>query len=279
MNSLLFSTLKRAFKSQNFDERELKKLKARVNPIIAEQIDYVTQNVEKIVGLDYEKFQTINDSAEYKDELVITFLLFIGKYIHIEKLAHTFIKPYSDSIYYWLCLYKCVIHSVISLLYDKKFTTNDMLLLDETILLFNDGQPDAIRRFMTSIKIIKSKQPVEAETNYIHNRKLTADQYGPFYWRMLHFMAEAFDVRTGFEEEKALWRDFILLALSKTLRCSICSEHYKRMITKYSESLKNSTNYSKVWFDLHNDVNLELGKPSYTETQYEQDKIIMQKIL
>lgn len=279
MNLESFSILKQAFKSQKFDEKELKDIKRHVDPIIAEHIDYVTQNVDKIVGLDYKKFLTIKNTLEYKDEVVITFLLFIGKYINFEKLSHTFVKPFSDSIYYWLSLYKCVIYVIISLMYNKKFTVNDMLLLDQTILMFNEGHPDAIRQFMISIQVLKTNKPFEAEINYIHNRKLSADQYGPFYWRTLHFMAEAYDLRSGFNEEKKLWKEFVLYALHRTLRCSICSDHYKKMVNKYRKELNESNCYSKVWFDLHNDVNIEVGKQPYSEKEFDDDKTIMQKLL
>lgn len=279
MNPEVFSTLKKAFKYQQYDEGKLKQIKTSATPIIAEQIDYITSNVPQTVEFEYQKFQSLRDCPEYKDELVITFLLYIGKQFNFEKLIHTFAKPFTNCIYNWLFLYKTVIYVVISLMYNKKWSVHEILDLDKTMLLLNEGHPESLRQLMGTLQVLSSDKKYEAETNYMDIRKWSSVQYGPFYWKMLHFMAEALELRKNLKLEKGLWKDFTLYQLHRTLRCIFCIEHYNHLVSKHEKSLKDSTNYPNLWFDIHNEVNELLKKMPYSKVDFERDRIIMRKLL
>lgn len=278
MNRETFSIIKKALHFGEYDLDKLKLLKSQVEPVVAEQIELITEK-GKNVKFDYKKFLSIEPSPEYKDELVITFLLFVGKTLNIQKLIHMFHKPFSNCIYNWICVYKMCIYSVLSLMYDKKFTVSDMLELEKAVLLLNNGHSEALRQFMKHLNVLSKDVIYESEKNYILFRYLDNTMFGPFVWRMMHFMAEAVVMRKKYSIETQLWMDFTLFQLDITFPCFMCSEHYRSLVQKYSEELKDVNDYPKTWFKLHNDVNVQINNRNYSEVDFERDRKVMQKML
>ena len=276
MNEATFLELKKVFKYNELDKNKLMQIKFQVEPVYADHIDIMMEKTEYI-GLNFKKFTAIENVT--KDELVITFLLFVCKHFNNIKIYHTFITPYSNMVYDWMFLYKYTIYSVLSLIYNKKFTTADYISLDETILLLNKGYPDALRLLMKKLNLLSQDVKYEAEEDFKHNTNYHAQIYGPFVWRFLHFMAEAMDLRKNFDTEKQIWKEFTLYHLQRTLKCTICINHYKTLTLKYNERLKSSSNLPDTWYILHNDVNELLEKPKYNISDFKRDREVMQKML
>lgn len=277
MNVETFSIFKRALLSNEYDLNTLKQIKTHVEPLFAKEIDLLTEG-KKEVRFNYKHFLTIKDCPEYKDELVITFLLFIGKEVGVQKLIHMVLKPFGNNIYNWMIMYKVLIYTVLSLIYNKKFTNNDMLELDQTVLLLSDGHVGALRQFMKKLNILNEDVVYDAETHFIDFRKLDNEMFGPFIWRMIHFMAEAVSMRkNAFEDETKLWIEFTEFLLHRTLPCYFCAEHYKEVKKKHD--IGDVKNYSEIWYKLHNDVNLKLKNQIYPQMDFERDRKLMQKLL
>lgn len=276
MNEATFLELKNAFQHNELNVNKLMKIKFQIEPLYADYLDYIMHN-SKEIGFDHKRFSNVKNVN--KDELVITFLLFICKHFNFIKMSHTFAKPYSNMIYDWMFLYKYVIYSVLALVYNKQLTTLDYLSIDETMLLLNKGHPDAIRMLMKKLNLLSQDIMYEAEMDFKNNLKYDAQIYGPFVWRFLHLMAEAMDLRKNFNVEKQIWKEFTLYHLKRLLRCSICYHHYETLTMKYNEQLKSFSNLPDTWYNLHNDVNESLGKPKYSMVEFNLDREVMQKML
>ncbi len=83
--------------------------------------------------------------------------------------------------------------------------------------------------------------------------------WGPPLWEFLHILSISYpDKPTKFYIDKH--RDF-LLNLGYILPCPICGEHYFDYMSheKIEMALKSKSNYMKLIFDLHNNVN-EINK-------------------
>jgi hypothetical protein len=95
-------------------------------------------------------------------------------------------------------------------------------------------------------------------------------EWGPIFWNLLHILAE----RSGGVgmigvrgDEKRAWNK-VVSELPKTLPCEDCRKHLASYLVKnpfkipdnYAEMKK----YIKLWFyNLHEDVNKRLNKPSF----------------
>lgn len=282
MNNETFKILKRAHKNIA-DEHELKRIKNIMpNPLMTNQINILLQNININENFEYfvNKFSKIENNPMYKDELIITYLLFIGKILNNTLLIHTFYTPQSQTIFYWISLYKHIVFSIITLMYNKKFTDENWLDLDIMVNQLNEGYSDSIRKFLNKLQVLSiPNEPLEIETKYPELIIITADKFGPFYWRILHFMAEAIHLRKNVSMAKFIWKEFTVYSLHRTLYCSICKEHYKSVAEKYKNELQNSSDYPKLWFNIHNYVNKNIQKTEYSESEFEKDRSIMQNLL
>jgi hypothetical protein len=99
--------------------------------------------------------------------------------------------------------------------------------------------------------------------------------WGPAAWKFLHTATFAYggdDGNASKEEQDAARKLFESLQLM--LPCKDCCNHYCNAIKERPLShkvLKNRENLSRWLVDLHNDVNVRLGKPIFT---YEQAQAI-----
>lgn len=282
MDSRTFKILKRAHKSY-INEQELQKIKVLMpNPLMTDRINVILNNFNyntKFTEIA-SKFSKLENSSLYKEDLVITYLLFLGKIMNQTFLIHTFHAPQSQNIFNWIILYKNVVYFVITLLFNKKFTDEDWLYLDIMIYSLNEGYVDSVRNFLKKLKIVTSNNLVDLEKKYNEMILITSDDFGPFYWRIIHFMAEAIQSRKYGTLAKSLWREFTIYSLHRTLICSICQEHYKTVVKKYKNELENTnTNYANLWFNIHNFVNATLNKPEYSLEEFQKDQSIIQNLL
>lgn len=284
MNRQTFKVLKEAHKN-NVNPEELRRIKwSEQTPLITNHVNLFLNNTNRNVNVKFSnivsKFSSLENTSAYKDELVITYLLFLGKILNNTLLSHMFFVPQSQSIFNWILLYKRVVYSIITLIYNKRFTDEDWLYLDDMVYQLNEGSSNSVRTFLKQIRVLSiSNEPVEMETKYADLLYITSDDFGPFYWRMLHFMAEAINLRKNAVLAKSIWKEFTIYSLHRTLLCSLCQNHYKNVVEKYSNELQNTSNYSNLWFDIHNYVNKFLNKFEYSKSEFEKDQSIMQNLL
>lgn len=148
MDRQTYKILKQAHRN-NRDGLKKINLSSLPNPLMKDRVNLLLRNVNintKFSDLAL-KFSSIENSPAYKDELVITFLVFLGKILNNSLLLHVFHVPQSQSIFNWISMYKRITYSIITLLYNKKFTDEDFLAVDDMIYNLNEGYCDSIRHF------------------------------------------------------------------------------------------------------------------------------------
>lgn len=284
MDRQMYKILKQAHRN-NGNEQELKKIKLSLlpNPLMVDRVNLLLGNINVNVKFSdlARKFSNLENSPAYKDELIVTYLLFLAKILNNSLLLHVFYVPQSQNIFNWILLYKRITYSIITLLYNKKFTDEDFFNMDIMVHRLNEGYFQAVRQFLNRMKLLTiSEEQLEIEKKYSELIVITSDDFGPFYWRILHFMAEAINIRKHSTLAKTIWKEFVLYSLHRTLLCSICKEHYKTVAEKFKQELQNSSiDYAKLWFDIHNHVNKSLNKTEYTREEFEKDQSIMKNLL
>lgn len=283
MDKETYSLIKRAHKN-NVDEHKLKKIKIDI-PVIENRVKLLLGEVNKSTdpfAKVRKKFSKIERNHTYKDELVITYLLFLGKILNIKFLAHTFQIPQSQSIFHWIYLYKKIVYSTIVLLYNKKFTDDDWIHLDDMVYNLNQGHYKSVRHYLEQMKILTIPKDYTIDMEEIYDEILTvsAEDFGPCYWQMIHWMAEAILLRKNADYAKNIWKEFTIHLLDRTLMCSICIHHYKTLIIeKHKNELANFTDYVNLWFNIHNQVNKLLNKLEYPKSEFEKDQQIIRELL
>lgn len=106
------------------------------------------------------------------------------------------------------------------------------------------------------------------------------DEWGPKIWLLIHTLS----LRSGKQENPLTQRDEItawiqiIKKTGKILPCPDCKGHYTNWLGQYNDSLKQlntltydaQINYIRKWFyDLHNDINLRLGKNTISYSDFE----------
>ena len=91
--------------------------------------------------------------------------------------------------------------------------------------------------------------------------------WGPFLWHTIHIAALGYSQEPNYTEKKAM-KEF-LESLQILIPCPICREHYTSHMTKLpvTASLDSRKDLFRWTIELHNDVNVMLGKRRYTETE------------
>lgn len=279
MDSETYTAVKRAIKTSSLEP--LKKIRMDNIPLLEEQIGVLKSDIQWESLPKFERFLKVENSKSYRDELVFTFLLFTAKTMNRSKLHHIFVSPYSEMVYNWMLMYKYTVYSVVTLIYRKRWMDRELFFLDEMVLDTNQGRNDCLRLFLEKIKLIETGSTTlfDCEKYYKYNWFMGPEVYGPFYWQMLHLMAEAFHVREGEKFAKELWRQFTVYSMHRTLRCPVCKYHYESMLVKRKDELLKNQHYAKLWFDIHNEVNVMLKKEEYSESQFEEDRKIRKAML
>jgi hypothetical protein len=88
--------------------------------------------------------------------------------------------------------------------------------------------------------------------------------WGPFFWMTIHIVALGYPSKPSYTEKRSAKQFFESLA--NLIPCPVCREHYKKHITKtpISTYLDSKKDLFKWTVDLHNAVNMSLGKPMWT---------------
>lgn len=283
MDKETYKLIKRAHKNV-INEQKLKKIKLEI-PVIENRVKLILGEINRdqdhFVNVR-KKFSKIERKPSYKDELVITYFLILGKILNSHYLMHTFSVPQSQSIFHWTSLYKKLLYSVIALLYNKKFTDEDWILLDDMIYNLKLGHVDSVRNFLNQLKIltISKDYSIDMEVKYNDIFTISSDDFGACYWQIIHFMAEAIHLRKNADLAKQIWKEFTIHLLDRTLMCAICRNHYKEMVVeKYKDEMLTSSDYVLLWFNIHNQVNKLINKMEYPKSEFEKDRQIIRELL
>ena len=88
--------------------------------------------------------------------------------------------------------------------------------------------------------------------------------WGPFFWMTIHIVALGYPAKPSYTEKRSAKQFYESLA--NLIPCPVCREHYKQHITKLpiTPHLDNKKDLFKWTVDLHNSVNVSLGKPQWT---------------
>ena len=88
---------------------------------------------------------------------------------------------------------------------------------------------------------------------------LSPKLWGAKAWHLIHSGALTYPLHPT-ENDKTEYRIFYE-SLSNVLPCAACASHYKDKLEKMPINLSSRQNLFKWTVDLHNDVNIHLGKP------------------
>ena len=91
--------------------------------------------------------------------------------------------------------------------------------------------------------------------------------WGPFYWHTIHITALGYPTEPTYSDKKAAKEFFESLQI--LIPCPTCRKHYSSHMAKMpiAASLDNRKDLFAWTVDLHNEVNVMLGKRKYTQTE------------
>lgn len=91
--------------------------------------------------------------------------------------------------------------------------------------------------------------------------------WGPFFWHTIHIAALGYPAEPTYSDKKAM-REFFE-SLQTIIPCPICRTHYVSHLAKMpiTPSLDSRKDIFRWSVELHNEVNVMLGKRKYTETE------------
>jgi len=89
--------------------------------------------------------------------------------------------------------------------------------------------------------------------------------WGPIFWHTIHVTALSYPSEPSYAQKRAA-KDFYE-SLSQLIPCPVCREHYQKHLQKMpiSPHLDRREDLFRWTVDLHNEVNVMLGKPKVTE--------------
>lgn len=281
----------------NVNLKDLLEARAQeTDPFYHNVIDLMLEKKHIIVNWNIdiftEKFRA-SSPREQLDETVFAFLLRIVVINKEERYLRIFKKPESfEGLMAWESILRRLILCSFALLYNVRWTAESIFTyLEPTVIeLLSGGQAFVLRKLMKSLNIpLARESPYQAELHFEKLNLLHVGQYSSFYWRYLHWMAEAYQMRTDTEMlfYKNLWLELLNGSLYRTLRCGICMYHFRNMLNELKPQLMDpKSNFPKLWVTIHNRVHALrreqyplLKEPDYTESEYKDDRDFMLQAL
>lgn len=143
-----------------------------------------------------------------------------------------------------------------------------MFLLDNTILdLIHEGRAGALRDLFKNLDVPLARRDLtDAERHSDRLVFLHVGQFGSFFWRMIHWMGEAVNVKKEQDDPDVklairIWKNFALESMYRLLRCSICMMHLRMLTQELKSQLMDETvDYARLWYNIHNRVNSDTFK-------------------
>lgn len=100
------------------------------------------------------------------------------------------------------------------------------------------------------------------------NIRMPPDVWGPIFWHAMHIVSLAYPAQPS-PADKAGAKAFFE-SLVHVLPCPVCREHYREKIAKTPvDGALNNKGELILWvWEIHNDVNTMLGKPTITVDEF-----------
>lgn len=282
----------------NVDRKALEAARAREeDPFFRNIIDLTLEKTTVRINWDVrpftDGFRTGASPRERLDETFVTFVLRLVALHKEEQYMRAFRKPGSfDALMAWEALLRETLLCSLALLYGVRWTVEAVFeFLEPAVLRLLGGDPFALRELMTSVGARPVREtPHLAEVEFGRLNFMHVGQYSSMYWRYLHWMAEAFDLRSGdpgMAFYRRRWLELLQGPLYRTLRCGVCMYHFKNMLVESRAQLAASdVDLSRLVFEWHNRVHALrreqypfLQEPDYDESDFGADRQFMREAL
>lgn len=263
------------------------------DPFYQNLIDLVIENNAPHVEWNTRPFNSDFLSGSPRKKLDETFLAFVLRIVAIikeESYVRTFKKPESHQpLIAWIAILRNLLICSLGLLYNVRWTTESIMNhLEPAIMkMFSEGDAFVLRRLMKDLGVeLAQEEPYPAEQQVQKLNFLQIQQFGSFFWRFMHWMAEADATRTDKDADlyKLGWRQLLIGPLYRTLRCGICMHHFRKMLD--DANLLTVEDLPKAFFEMHNKTHQfrrealkYLQEPNYTEAEYANDSEFMRRAL
>jgi len=92
--------------------------------------------------------------------------------------------------------------------------------------------------------------------------------WGPLFWKTMHIVSLGYSPTPTSEEKEGIAHFYESLATA--IPCPICKHHYAHFLKELPvrDAVQSRDALIEWVFDIHNKVNVELGKPEFTWEQY-----------
>ena len=92
--------------------------------------------------------------------------------------------------------------------------------------------------------------------------------WGPLFWKTMHIVSLGYSASPTPEEQEGMVAFYESLAIA--IPCPICKHHYSHFLKEMPvrNAVQNRDALIEWVFEIHNKVNGELGKPTFTWEQY-----------
>ena len=90
---------------------------------------------------------------------------------------------------------------------------------------------------------------------------LTKEELGRHSWALIHSIGASFPLEPNEKEREALKK--FVESLSVIYPCKVCRDHFAKMLQNKIIPTKNRNTISKFFCNIHNEVNLRLGKENF----------------
>jgi len=90
--------------------------------------------------------------------------------------------------------------------------------------------------------------------------------WGPFVWTTMHIVSLGYSATPSQEEKQAATQFYESLQIM--IPCPICREHYGQFLKETPPAVQNRDTLIRWVFNVHNKVNVQLGKPERTFEQF-----------
>jgi hypothetical protein len=90
--------------------------------------------------------------------------------------------------------------------------------------------------------------------------------WGPIFWHTIHIVALGYSDKPSQEEQAAAQAFYN--SLREVIPCPICKEHYRAFLDAAPPQVGGRQELIRWTFELHNKVNVKLGKPALTFQEF-----------
>jgi hypothetical protein len=100
----------------------------------------------------------------------------------------------------------------------------------------------------------------------LHTLHTSKDVWGPAIWTHIHIVTLSAPMHFT-EKTLSEYRSFFIL-LGSTLPCQVCKTHFLEYLRLHPQNFRTRNDIIVYYFDLHNNVNKRLNKPTITYEQF-----------